>query len=131
MKKMLLLTLILTLALAGCQPGTADTRLYVELGDFTIIPDRYTVKAGMEITVIVTNNGTIAHDFNIMKLGTDAGDMFDEQDLPYVLWEVEVQPGETLSATFAVPDEPGTYQVICSMPGHMQAGMTGTIEVIQ
>ncbi len=88
-----------------------------------ITPNQFTVQAGSEVTVNVTNNGTIEHDFNIIKFRTDVGDMFDEEDQKNILWEINVQLGETKSVTFTVPDQGIIYQVVCAMPGHLQAGM--------
>lgn len=130
MKKIFLFAFILSLVLYGCEPGTAETRLNVELGDFSITPNQFTVRAGSILSVSVTNTGTIEHDFNILKMGAAVGESFDEEDQADVLWEVKVKPGETISGTFTVPEETGSYQVVCSMPGHLEAGMAGTIIVV-
>ncbi|WP_340105138.1 plastocyanin/azurin family copper-binding protein [Rhodohalobacter sp. 8-1] len=37
--------------------------------------------------------------------------------------------GESDSVTFTVPEEPGTYQFICTFPGHYSGGMVGTLVV--
>jgi uncharacterized cupredoxin-like copper-binding protein len=130
LRKILILVISLSAALASCQSGAAAKKLNVELGDFTITPNQFIVQAGSEVTISITNNGTVEHDFNIMKSGADIGDMFNERDRANVLWETDVQPGETKAGTFTVPEETGTYQVVCAMPGHMQAGMVGRLEVV-
>jgi len=130
LKKLLIFILILSVFLTGCQSGTAQ-KLSLELNDFAISPNQFTVKAGSEVTIHVTNNGAVEHDFNIMKYGKDVGDMFDEEDHENVLWEMDLPSGGTQSATFTVPDETGTYQVVCAVPGHLQAGMIGSLEVIK
>ena len=38
-------------------------------------------------------------------------------------------PGETVEVTFKVPDRPGTYEFICTFPGHYALGMKGTLTV--
>ncbi|MGH2373310.1 MAG: plastocyanin/azurin family copper-binding protein, partial [bacterium] len=38
-----------------------------------------------------------------------------------------VQPGK--SKTIEVDLKPGRYQVVCTVPGHREAGMTLTLEV--
>jgi uncharacterized cupredoxin-like copper-binding protein len=131
MRKILLLILALSAMLAGCQSGAPVKKLSVELSDFMITPNQFTVQSGSDITVSVTNHGTVEHDFNIMKFGSDIGDMFDDEDRANVLWGMDLQPGETKSATFTVPDEAGTYQVACAMPGHVQSGMVATLEVVK
>jgi len=131
LRKILILFLLLSVALASCQSGTGAKKLNVELSDFTITPNQFTVQAGSEVTISVTNNGTVEHDFNIMMSGADIGNLFDEQDRTNVLWETNVQPGESKSAIFTVPEEAGSYQVVCAMPGHMQAGMIGKLEVVK
>lgn len=131
LRKILIFVILLSAALAGCQSGAAAKKLNVELDDFTITPNQFTVQAGSEVTISVTNRGTVEHDLNIIKPGTDIGDVFDEEDRANVLWETDVQPSEANVATFTVPDEAGTYQVVCAMPGHMQAGMVGRLEVVR
>lgn len=131
MRWIVLLLILPMMVLSACQPGSAENKISVDLSDFMISPDAFTVKAGAVITVNVTNSGAIQHDFNIMKLGSEIGGMIDEDDRANVLWGVKVEPGETLTATFTVPEEPGLYQVICSLPGHLQAGMVGSINVIK
>jgi uncharacterized cupredoxin-like copper-binding protein len=122
---------MLSVILSACQSGTVAKKLDIELTDFMITPSQFTVQAGTEVTIHVTNHGSVDHDFNIMKVGADIGDMFDEVDEANVLWEVDLQAGETKSQTFLVPDEPGAYQIACAMPGHVQSGMLGTLEVVK
>jgi uncharacterized cupredoxin-like copper-binding protein len=88
------------------------------------------VPAGQEITLNSSNNGAVVHNFVIMKLGTSAGAMFDEEDIPNVYWEVELQPGGTVNTSFTAPAEPGEYEVVCRTEGHIASGMTGTLTVV-
>ena len=99
--------------------------------DFAFDPDEFTVPVGKEITVQVTHHGTMEHSFIIMKYGTDAGDMFDDDDKGNVFWEVDLQPGDSETVTFTAPEQPGTYQIICGMPGHLQSGMIGKLIVTE
>ncbi len=38
-------------------------------------------------------------------------------------------PGETVEVTVKVPTAPGTYNFLCTFPGHFAAGMRGTLVV--
>jgi uncharacterized cupredoxin-like copper-binding protein len=98
--------------------------------DFQFQPNQFTVPAGQEITFNSTNNGAVVHNFVIMKYGTTAGDMFDEEDIPNVYWEVEIQPGGSVNTTFTAPTEPGEYEVVCRTEGHIASGMVAKFTVV-
>lgn len=125
-----LLITILAFALAACGSSGPSTKLNFTMTDFAYSPNEYTVLVGEEITLNITHAGTMEHDFIVMKYGTDAGDMFDEADQPNVYWQMELQPGDSKTIVFTAPEQPGTYQVICGMPGHLQSGMVGKLIVI-
>ena len=55
---------------------------------------------------------------------------FNEQDKPNVFWQVEILPGGSADTTFTAPDEPGEYEIVCHIPGHVQAGMVGKLNVV-
>jgi uncharacterized cupredoxin-like copper-binding protein len=122
---------MVAVVMTACQSGTATKKLIVELKDFSIVPSRLTAQAGTEMTIQLINHGTVEHDFHIMKYGTDIGEMFDEEDEENVLWKIDVPAGETNDQAFLVPNEPGIYQVVCGIPGHVQSGMIGTLEVVE
>ena len=122
--------MILVLTLSACENGVSSTKINFTIADFAFAPNEFTVNAGQKITFNVTHNGTMEHNFIIMKYGTDAGEMFDEADEANVLWEVTLQPGDSKTVVFTAPEQPGTYQILCGMPGHMQSGMLGKLTVI-
>jgi plastocyanin len=39
-----------------------------------------------------------------------------------------VDEGETTTGALTI-DEPGTYELVCTVPGHAEEGMVGTVEV--
>lgn len=123
--------LLVLVFLSACQSSGPSTRLTVELNDFSITPTQLSVSAGSEIQIKVANKGTVEHNFYIMQYGVDVGDMFDDEDIASAYWDVDVQPDDTVDLTFTAPDQPGIYQVVCAMPGHLQAGMVGTLEVVK
>ena len=130
-KRFLIFLMILTLALSACGRSGPSTRLSFTMTDFAFDPSEFTIPAGQEITLRVTHHGTMEHNFIIMKYATDVGDMFDESDQANVYWKVSLQPGESETIAFTAPEQPGTYQVICGMPGHLQSGMIGKLIVTQ
>ena len=130
-KKLLPLALLFAFLLVSCGGGSPSTNITVTLTDFAFTPNAFTVPAGQEITLTVTNNGVVVHNFIIMKLDKTVGDAFDEADQPNVFWEeIDIQPGGDFSVTFIAPTEPGDYQIICRTQGHIASGMTGTLTVV-
>jgi plastocyanin len=79
--------------------------------DFAIALDKTTIKAG-SITINVKNNGPSPHNIEIKELSKATAN---------------IDPGK--SATLAVDLKPGTYTVICNIPGHEQLGMHVTLTV--
>lgn len=128
-KLLVLLVMVLALTLSACGNSGASTKISFTMTDFAFNPNEFTIPAGEDITLKVTHNGTMGHSFIVMKYGTDAGKLFDEADKVNVYWEVDLQPGDSETVIFTAPDQPGTYQIICGMPGHLQSGMVGKLIV--
>ena len=79
-------------------------------------PAEIRVPAGASVAVEFANNDpTTPHDFQTTRQYRDAR---------VVLW-----PGERRSTVFIATDKPGRYSFVCTVRGHSEAGMTGTIIV--
>jgi len=126
----IMMAVLLSLTLVSCGGGGPSTTIDVTMTDFQFQPSQFTVPAGQEITFTSSNNGAVVHNFVIMKLGTNAGDFFDEEDIPNIYWETELQPGGSTTTTFTAPTEPGEYEVICRTEGHIVSGMTARLTVV-
>ena len=127
---LIVMAVLLGLTLVSCGGGGPSTNIDVTMTDFQFQPNQFTVPAGQEISFSSTNNGAVVHNFVIMKLGTAAGDFFDEEDVPNVYWEVELLSGASTETSFTAPSEPGEYQVICRTEGHIVSGMTAKLTVV-
>ena len=133
MKKYIVFVVMLglMLALIACSGGSqAVTELNVSLAEFTFTPTTFTIPAGQEITLNLTNKGAVIHEFVIMKAGKEVSIPFNDDDEPNIYWELEVKPGESATAKFTAP-EAGEYQVVCGTEGHTEAGMIGKLTVVQ
>ncbi|HSD48212.1 MAG TPA: multicopper oxidase domain-containing protein [Actinomycetota bacterium] len=98
-------------AAAGSAPGTYA----MSLTDFALDPDQVTAPAGQELVFQVSNAGTSPHTFAV-----DTGDGVKET--------AQLQSGET--ATLTVPAlASGDYKIFCTVPGHEDIGMVGTLAV--
>ena len=98
--------------------------------DFVYNPNHLVVPAGQEITLDIVNNGSVVHNFIIMKAGAMVDQNFDETDAVNIYWKLELTPGQNATASFTAPSDAGEYLVICSTEGHYEAGMTAKLVVV-
>jgi Cu+-exporting ATPase len=89
-------------------------RVGIVARDIRFTPDAWMVTAGEWTVVEVRNDDPVVHDWMV-------------QGVPNL--EVIVRPGQTAKVRFVL-DTPGTYMVMCSVPGHAEAGMVGELTVV-
>jgi uncharacterized cupredoxin-like copper-binding protein len=123
---LLLFTLVLQLTACTHSPTTIN----VTLSDYSYTPNTFTVPAGKEVTLNMTNQCFVSHTFIIFKLGTDAGTKYGPEDEKNIYWKVEILPGKSAAAKFTAPVEPGEYYVTCGLGGHHEVGMAGKLIVV-
>ena len=108
----------------------------VETGqsDYSFSPDTLTVNAGSAYVLQITNPAAnsskhyfTAVDFFQTLVTRKAQDGNAEIKVPYFK-AVELLIGGTMEL-YIVPTVPGTYDFICTITGHEEAGMVGTIIV--
>lgn len=129
-RKAITLVALLTAAailIAGCGPQTAS--FSSSMTEFEFDPPQWTVPAGAEVEVTLTNDGTVVHDWVLMPRDYEVSPPADEEEAQMALAEFSVEAGETETFTFTAPSEPGEYPVICTEPGHLEAGMSGSLIV--
>jgi len=102
--------------------------LTVAARDFEFIPDSWTVPSAALLVVDFDIEGTVDHLFVVIKDGLVVDDSagFDDS---LVFRELRAAPGESVSDTFMAPTVPGLYQVVCTIPGHIEAGMIAELIV--
>ncbi len=101
------------------QPAPAgDTAINFVEKDFAIAMDKSTIKAG-SITFNIKNSGPSPHNVGITKEADSSkgGGITG----PVIKDSATIDPGKTTSIT--VDLQPGTYNVVCTVPGHVQLGM--------
>jgi choline dehydrogenase-like flavoprotein len=90
----------------------AATEVTVEMVDIDFNPNEFSIPANTEVTVRLPNLGQIIHNFNVDPLDIQSGD---------------VPPGGETTVT--INAAVGDYEYYCSIPGHREAGMAGTVQV--
>ncbi len=99
-------------------------------------PNTLEVTAGMPVRLTMTNEDALEHDFSILEIpmetmgatalpmeGHDMGGMTVDPQL-----HMAVAMGMSNTVEFT-PSRPGTYEFYCTVPGHREAGMVGTLTV--
>lgn len=116
----------------GGEPSSAATRIEVDLQDaMKIVPDPIEVPAGVPVTFVVHNSGTVEHEFVI---GDEAVQVEHEAEMagggmahdePNAIF---VEPGQTKELVYTF-ESAGETLAGCHVPGHYPAGMKATIRI--
>jgi uncharacterized cupredoxin-like copper-binding protein len=120
----------------------------VRIGEMFFKPNQRRLKAG-KVTVNARNVGDAEHDIVMVKTDLPAGEMPmtpeggpDYEQAGHVMFgghgggghgtedggDIHVMPGET--ERMHVTLEPGRYALVCSLPGHYQAGQHASLKVV-
>lgn len=117
----LVVVVILVLVLGGHTPrphgaaspvGEGAVEIGVTADNLSFDPDVIMVGAGEEVAIVLTSVDML-HDFTIQELGA----------------HVAASPGAPATGGFTAA-QPGQYAFYCSVPGHREAGMEGTLLVV-
>ena len=129
----LLLAAVLTAAvLSACASGPKDVK--VTLSDYQIDTDQTSFEVGKTYRFVITNEGTVNHEFMVMAPMMGGMEMSMEEMDAMALGMVEADeltPGttQTLEITFPDPVEAGTLEFACHEEGHYEQGMHLPISV--
>lgn len=116
----------------GAVDWTRARTVNVDLDEMFFKPKDLSLRAGIPYVLHLKNTGLIVHEFtaagffrsaSVRKIETEYG----EVRVPYFTG-IKVEPGKTVTV-FAIPVVPGHYDIFCSITGHREAGMVGTVTV--
>lgn len=117
------------------EPGKADAvsrTVAVTAQDMRYSMRSLEVKPGETIRFVITNKGPSKHEFVIGNRAFHANHIKEMEAMPDMPMDeansVDVAPGKTKSLIWRFT-RPGVYMFGCDIPGHFQAGMSGTITV--
>ncbi|NQW20748.1 MAG: hypothetical protein HQ477_08515 [Chloroflexi bacterium] len=88
--------------------------MHLTAAEFAYGTSTLEAEAGEAFTIQISNMGLLEHDITFEGLEDEGG--------------VHVQPGEESAGTFSI-HEAGEYVYYCTVLGHREAGMTGTMMV--
>jgi uncharacterized cupredoxin-like copper-binding protein/predicted ester cyclase len=112
------------IATTGSLEADAE-EIAVILTEFSITIAPTALRVGQPYAFLVTNGGTVTHEFVVERPGATHEPLVDGDQMAMV---TGIAPGETraLGWTFT---EAGSYQLACHEPGHYEAGQMLMVDV--
>jgi uncharacterized cupredoxin-like copper-binding protein len=124
----------LTLAatpLSKQKPIEITVNLGTSTGELQFVPNHLEFRAGRRYQLLLKNPSPLKHYFTakdfadaIWSQKVDAGNV----EIKGAIHELELRPGTVAEWVF-VPVRAGVYTLRCTVAGHTEAGMTGTLEI--
>lgn len=96
----------------GTDTSTTKKTFNITGGNFYFVPNKITVNKGDQVTFVMTNAGGV-HNINLDAFGVKS---------------TTIKTAEATSVTFTA-SKIGSFVYYCSIPGHRQKGMWGTLTV--
>jgi len=127
------------LVLAACASAPKPQEVTLTATNMTFSSSSFEVTAGVSVILTLVNQDALEHDFSILEIPVESVSEPDAVSAEHQMemgeaaadpvLHVAVQPNETNQLTFT-PTKPGTYEFYCTVPGHKEAGMVGTMTVL-
>lgn len=105
---------VVSAALAACGGGGGGGKTTIEMSEYKFSPNTLTASPGATVQVTLKNAGSLQHDFHVDVVNVTSN---------------LVDPGKSVDFSFTAPSQPGQYQFWCTVPGHKELGMVGTLTV--
>ena len=119
---------IFTAAVTGCgttpAANTARAEVAVVMSEWSFESSSNTFTAGVPYRFQLRNAGTGEHEWAVVP-----GGAMDESQALIEVEEDWLPSGATISRTVIFPG-PGRYDFVCFLPGHLEAGMRHSVEVL-
>lgn len=139
MPKLFVLFIVIGAALlAACGGGSAGNQvqsLTVTAQEFKFEPAQITVRVGQPVKLALKNTGTVVHDLTIAKIPLSGEAKASAAPAQHEMGHgaepelhVAAEPGKSGTVEFT-PSKLGNYQFICTVAGHLEAGMKGDLIV--
>ena len=111
---------------------SAAETIRIEMTEFSFSPSDITLEAGKPYILELVTVGAVKHEFTAPDFFPSAAwrkaESAESEIKATYFKEIEVFPGKQVDL-YLVPITPGTYDLICEIEGHFEAGMFGTITV--
>ena len=127
------------LLLGACASRPQPQEITLTAKTMTYDPSAFEATAGVPVELTFVNQDALEHDFSILEIPVESVSEADAVSAEHEMemgaaavdpvLHVAAEPGATNNLTFT-PTKPGTYEFFCTVPGHKDAGMVGTMVVL-
>ncbi len=132
----LILVALLAVACGGDGGEAKTTDLLVVATDIDYDTPRLEAATNQPVRLTLVNDGALEHDFSVRKIGVrdvhapegEHDDHMMSEPAHELDLHVAAAPGGSALLEFT-PTEPGEYEFYCTVPGHKEAGMVGTLVI--
>ncbi|MBF2078301.1 MAG: biphenyl 2,3-dioxygenase [Synechococcales cyanobacterium T60_A2020_003] len=114
-------------------PQSVSVHLGTPSGELKFVPDHLQFQVGQRYVLKLDNPSPEKHYFTAKNFAdtiwtqkVEAGNV----EIKGAIRDLELRPSTTAEWYF-VPQKAGEYELHCSIPGHAEAGMRGTISVVE
>ncbi len=139
---LILLMSLFFVACGSAEPTSSPTLSLTLLAtDIAYDKDHIEVMAGQPVRIMLSNEGALEHDFSIMEIPHEGEVMAEEMegetghnvhDMSGMDVDPEVHVAAPIGGRSSIeftPSTPGEYEFFCTVAGHKEAGMVGTLAV--
>jgi nitrite reductase (NO-forming) len=98
---------------AAAVRSNLPTNITITASEFKFAPANVQVPLGQKVTFTLDNKGVVEHDMTVQAAG----------------FTLLAKAGQVATGEFAFSNA-GVFDFICSIPGHKEAGMKGTLSVV-
>lgn len=128
MKRVVLLAMLWLGVACSSEPAPVADVLQVKARDLTFDQTQLAIPAGAEVTLNLTNEGALEHNWVLVHETVELATATAADAINQAASEV-LAGGKSTKLTFTAPAA-GSYQYICTVPGHALAGMVGKLTVV-
>src|SRR4030042_2040328 len=120
--------------LGACASAPRPQEITLTAMTMTYNPSLLEVTAGVPIELTLVNQDSLEHDFSILEIPVESVSAADPMSAEHQMQmgdaalepilHVAAERGATNHLSFT-PTKPGTYEFLCTVAGHKEAGMGG------
>ncbi|KMY52529.1 hypothetical protein AC623_20555 [Bacillus sp. FJAT-27231] len=116
----------------GGNPHHAENqKILISATDYSYGPNSLNIDSQQIVTLKLVNEGKVEHDLEVVGLTAEimkSNGAHEHQNKQNSIVHIHAKAGEEAEITFK-PLEKGQFSFYCTIPGHKEAGMVGTVDI--